>query len=106
MDVLFSAALLEADRGHPRRVPRPDQARRSADLPRRGLTRPAAATLQLSTNTRTRYSNVPRHDPFNAQSTAAEVIAGVDLTGKRAVVTGARPGLAGDRRALAAAGAR
>jgi pseudouridine-5'-phosphate glycosidase len=30
---------------------------------------------------------------FNAQSTAAEVIAGVDLTGKRAVVTGGASGI-------------
>jgi hypothetical protein len=31
--------------------------------------------------------------PFNAESTAAEVIAGVDLTGKRAVVTGGTSGI-------------
>jgi len=31
--------------------------------------------------------------PFNAQSSAAEVIAGVDLTGKRAVVTGGASGI-------------
>lgn len=33
--------------------------------------------------------------PFGPQSTAAEVIAGVDLTGRRAVVTGATGGLGG-----------
>jgi len=33
--------------------------------------------------------NTPVTTPFGAQTTAAEVIAGVELTGKRAVVTGA-----------------
>jgi NAD(P)-dependent dehydrogenase (short-subunit alcohol dehydrogenase family) len=43
--------------------------------------------------------------PFNAQSTAAEVIAGVDLTGKRAVVTGGASGIGLETaRALAATG--
>ena len=42
--------------------------------------------------------------PFNAQSTAAEVIAGVDLTGKRAVATGGASGIGLETaRALAAA---
>lgn len=44
--------------------------------------------------------------PFGPQSTAAEVIAGVDLTGRRAVVTGATGGLGRETaRALASAGA-
>ena len=44
--------------------------------------------------------------PFGAQSTAAEVIAGVDLTGRRAIVTGASGGLGYETaRALASAGA-
>jgi NAD(P)-dependent dehydrogenase (short-subunit alcohol dehydrogenase family) len=44
--------------------------------------------------------------PFGAQSTAAEVIAGVDLTGKRAIVTGAASGIGSETaRALASAGA-
>lgn len=44
--------------------------------------------------------------PFGAASTAAEVIAGVDLTGKRAVVTGGAGGLGYETaRALASAGA-
>jgi NAD(P)-dependent dehydrogenase (short-subunit alcohol dehydrogenase family) len=44
--------------------------------------------------------------PFNAQSTAAEVIAGVDLTGRRAIVTGGASGIGIETaRALAGAGA-
>jgi len=44
--------------------------------------------------------------PFTEDSTAAEVIAGVDLTGKRAIVTGASSGLGVETaRALASAGA-
>lgn len=44
--------------------------------------------------------------PFGFASTAAEVIAGVDLTGKRAIVTGAASGIGVETaRALASAGA-
>ncbi|MHA6763754.1 SDR family NAD(P)-dependent oxidoreductase [Streptacidiphilus sp. PAMC 29251] len=44
--------------------------------------------------------------PFTATSTAAEVAAGIDLTGRRAVVTGATSGIGIETaRALAAAGA-
>ena len=44
--------------------------------------------------------------PFGAESTAAEVIAGVDLTGKRAIVTGGASGIGVETaRALASAGA-
>jgi NAD(P)-dependent dehydrogenase (short-subunit alcohol dehydrogenase family) len=44
--------------------------------------------------------------PFGAESTAAEVIAGVDLTGARAIVTGASSGIGAETaRALASAGA-
>src|SRR3954466_3871173 len=44
--------------------------------------------------------------PFGAESTASQVIAGVDLTGKRAVVTGASSGIGVETaRALVSAGA-
>ncbi|MBM7488906.1 NAD(P)-dependent dehydrogenase (short-subunit alcohol dehydrogenase family) [Micromonospora luteifusca] len=44
--------------------------------------------------------------PFNARSTAADVVAGVDLTGQRAIVTGASSGIGVETaRALATAGA-
>jgi NAD(P)-dependent dehydrogenase (short-subunit alcohol dehydrogenase family) len=44
--------------------------------------------------------------PFNAQSTAAEVIAGVDLAGRRAIVTGGASGIGIETaRTLASAGA-
>jgi NAD(P)-dependent dehydrogenase (short-subunit alcohol dehydrogenase family) len=44
--------------------------------------------------------------PFGAQSTAAEVVAGVDLTGRRAIVTGGASGIGIETaRALAGAGA-
>ncbi|WP_406080869.1 SDR family NAD(P)-dependent oxidoreductase [Micromonospora sp. NBC_00858] len=44
--------------------------------------------------------------PFNARSTASDVVAGVDLTGQRAIVTGASSGIGVETaRALAAAGA-
>jgi NAD(P)-dependent dehydrogenase (short-subunit alcohol dehydrogenase family) len=44
--------------------------------------------------------------PFSAQSTAAEVIAGIDLTGHRAIVTGGASGIGIETaRALAGAGA-
>ncbi|MDT5207820.1 MAG: hypothetical protein QOF67_235 [Mycobacterium sp.] len=51
--------------------------------------------------------NAPRiTTPFGFTSTAAEVIAGVDLTGKRAIVTGASSGIGVETaRALAGAGA-
>jgi NADP-dependent 3-hydroxy acid dehydrogenase YdfG len=45
--------------------------------------------------------------PFTAASTAADVIAGVDLTGRRAIVTGATSGIGTETaRALASAGCR
>jgi NAD(P)-dependent dehydrogenase (short-subunit alcohol dehydrogenase family) len=44
--------------------------------------------------------------PFGAESTAAEVVEGIDLTGKRAIVTGAASGIGIETaRALAGAGA-
>jgi NAD(P)-dependent dehydrogenase (short-subunit alcohol dehydrogenase family) len=48
----------------------------------------------------------PVTTPFTATSTAAEVIAGIDLTGRRAVVTGGASGIGVETaRALASAGA-
>jgi NAD(P)-dependent dehydrogenase (short-subunit alcohol dehydrogenase family) len=48
----------------------------------------------------------PVTTPFGAQSTASEIVAGVDLSGRRAVVTGATGGLGRETaRALASAGA-
>jgi NADPH-dependent 2,4-dienoyl-CoA reductase/sulfur reductase-like enzyme len=52
-----------------------------------------------------------RHDristPFDRDSTAFEVIAGVDLSGKRAIVTGGSSGIGVETaRALASAGAQ
>lgn len=47
-----------------------------------------------------------RHTPFDASSTADDVLAGVDLTSRRAIVTGAASGIGYETaRALAAAGA-
>ncbi|MEO8185169.1 MAG: SDR family NAD(P)-dependent oxidoreductase [Deltaproteobacteria bacterium] len=49
---------------------------------------------------------VPVRTPFGAESTAAEVVAGVDLRGKRVIVTGGASGIGVETaRALASAGA-
>jgi NAD(P)-dependent dehydrogenase (short-subunit alcohol dehydrogenase family) len=51
-------------------------------------------------------STAPVTTPFNAESTAAEVVAGIDLTGRRAIVTGGASGIGVETaRALAGAGA-
>lgn len=51
-------------------------------------------------------SDTPLRTPFGFDSTAAEVIAGVDLTGRRAIVTGGSSGIGVETaRALANAGA-
>jgi NAD(P)-dependent dehydrogenase (short-subunit alcohol dehydrogenase family) len=51
-------------------------------------------------------SNTPIATPFGAQSAAAEVVAGIDLTGHRAIVTGGASGIGIETaRALAGAGA-
>jgi len=45
--------------------------------------------------------------PFTAESTAAEVVAGIDLSGRRAIVTGGASGIGIETaRALAGAGAQ
>jgi NAD(P)-dependent dehydrogenase (short-subunit alcohol dehydrogenase family) len=51
-------------------------------------------------------TDAPITTPFSAQSTAAQVIAGIDLTGRRAIVTGGASGIGIETaRALAGAGA-
>jgi NAD(P)-dependent dehydrogenase (short-subunit alcohol dehydrogenase family) len=50
--------------------------------------------------------DAPIHTPFGAHTTAAEIVEGVDFTGKRAIVTGASSGIGVETaRALAATGA-
>jgi NAD(P)-dependent dehydrogenase (short-subunit alcohol dehydrogenase family) len=51
-------------------------------------------------------ASTPITTPFHAQSTAAEVVAGIDLTGRRTIVTGGASGIGIETaRALAGAGA-
>jgi NAD(P)-dependent dehydrogenase (short-subunit alcohol dehydrogenase family) len=51
-------------------------------------------------------ATTPITTPFTAESTAAEVVAGIDLTGRRAIVTGGASGIGIETaRALAGAGA-
>jgi NAD(P)-dependent dehydrogenase (short-subunit alcohol dehydrogenase family) len=51
-------------------------------------------------------TDAPITTPFSAESTAAEVIAGIDLTGRRTIVTGGASGIGIETaRALASAGA-
>src|SRR3979411_822264 len=50
--------------------------------------------------------STPITTPFTAESTAAEVVAGIDLSGRRAIVTGGASGIGIETaRALASAGA-
>ena len=50
--------------------------------------------------------STPITTPFTAESTAAEVVNGIDLTGRRAIVTGGASGIGIETaRALAGAGA-
>jgi O-methyltransferase involved in polyketide biosynthesis/NAD(P)-dependent dehydrogenase (short-subunit alcohol dehydrogenase family) len=73
----------------------------------------ALAPARLKTNRLTLYgTDIPGPattritTPFRATSTAMEVVAGIDLTGRRAIVTGAAAGIGVETaRALAAAGA-
>jgi NAD(P)-dependent dehydrogenase (short-subunit alcohol dehydrogenase family) len=62
---------------------------------------PAVSVVGMTTSTTARVRT-----PFGASSTAAEVLAGVDLTGRRAIVTGGASGIGlATARALANAGA-
>lgn len=75
---------------------RPRQGSSPAQEPARGQTRKGEC----------RIANDLITTPFGADSTAADVIAGVDLFGRRAIVTGASSGIGLETaRALAAAGA-
>jgi NAD(P)-dependent dehydrogenase (short-subunit alcohol dehydrogenase family) len=56
---------------------------------------------------RTMTTSTPIRTPFTSESTAAEVVEGIDLTGRRAVVTGGASGIGIETaRALAGAGAQ
>ena len=69
---------------------------------------PAAPRVSLRGRGATRRVDLtPITTPFGFRSTAAEVVAGIDLTGKRAIVTGAASGIGIETaRALAGAGAQ
>src|SRR5262249_58842138 len=63
--------------------------------------------LRLAHHNRTGTMTTRLTTPFGAQTTAAEVLKGVDLTGQRAIVTGGASGIGVETaRALANAGAR
>lgn len=78
---------------------------------RRGIQRPAepsAAGTGLPTTIRCTIDTMTQilHTPFGFASTADEVLAGLDLAGTRALITGASSGIGSETaRALAAAGA-
>jgi hypothetical protein len=60
----------------------------------------------MNTSTGSRKSPERITTRFGFESTAAEVVAGIDLSGKRAIVTGASSGIGVETaRALAGAGA-
>src|SRR3954453_5941213 len=63
--------------------------------------------LAADRSSRTLVVMTPITTPFGFSSTAAEGVAGIDLTGKRAIVTGASSGIGIETaRALAGAGAQ
>jgi NAD(P)-dependent dehydrogenase (short-subunit alcohol dehydrogenase family) len=67
---------------------------------------PSACGPDLSQRGSPMTEPTPITTPFNARSTAAEVVDGIDLTGHRAIVTGAASGIGVETaRSLAAAGA-
>src|SRR5215831_17801999 len=71
----------------------------------------SAPLAQFGAMTETRHitgttDHTPIKTPFGFESTAAEVIAGIDLSGKRTIVTGGSSGIGVETaRALASAGA-
>src|ERR1700722_18810799 len=66
----------------------------------------ARPTGRVHQPTRGRFMSQLFQTPFGRHSTTAEVIDGVDLSGKRAIVTGAGSGIGTETaRALASAGA-
>jgi NAD(P)-dependent dehydrogenase (short-subunit alcohol dehydrogenase family) len=77
-------------------------------LSRYGISAPVAQFGQATETQEMTYTtaHTPITTPFGFESTAAEVIAGTDLSGKRAIVTGGSSGIGVETaRALASAGA-
>src|SRR5712664_3855095 len=87
---------------------RPSTPATASRLTRSTPKRPPGCGRSRSTPWPARRSTMDRiTTPFGAQSTAAEVVAGIDLSGRRAIVTGGASGIGIETaRALAGAGAQ
>src|SRR5258708_7764649 len=95
---MILAGLPEGSRPDPGNPGRISLARRGRGPPER--TAPPSETGEIMT------VSTPITTPFTAESTAAEVVDGIDLTGRRAIVTGGASGIGIETaRALAGAGA-